>query len=76
VLYLERGGRALQTLLASDDGRLKLAASALAEHVRAGRLKRVALEKVDGEPVVGSAWEERLVEVGFSPGPRKLSLSA
>jgi len=76
VLYLERGGRALQTLLASDDGRLELAASALAEHVRAGRLKRVALEKVDGEPVVGSAWEERLVEVGFSPGPRKLSLSA
>ena len=76
VLYLERGGRALQSLVALDDPRLEPALSALAEHVRAGRLKRLALEKVDGEPVVGSPWEERLVAAGFSPGPRKLSLSA
>jgi len=76
VLYLERGGRAMQALVGSDDPRLEPALSALAGHVHAGRLGRLALEKVDGEAVVGSPWEERLVEVGFSPGPRKLSLSA
>jgi ATP-dependent Lhr-like helicase len=77
VLYLERGGRALQVLAASaGDSRLEPAIAALAEHVRAGRIKRISLEKVDGEPVVGSSWEEKLVAAGFSPGPRKLSLSA
>ncbi|MGI8579703.1 MAG: DEAD/DEAH box helicase [Solirubrobacteraceae bacterium] len=77
VLYIERGGRALQVLAASaDDSRIEPAIGALAEHVRAGRIKRISLEKVDGEPVVGSPWEERLVAAGFSPGPRKLSLSA
>ncbi len=77
VLYVERGGRALQVLAAgADDSRIEPAIGALAEHVRAGRIKRLSLEKVDGEPVVGSPWEERLVAAGFSPGPRKLSLSA
>jgi ATP-dependent Lhr-like helicase len=76
VLYLERGGRGLQTLVGDDDPRLGAALEALADHVRAGRIKRVALERVDGEPVVGSPWEPRLIDVGFRPGPRKLSLSA
>jgi ATP-dependent Lhr-like helicase len=76
VLYLERGGRGLQTLVDADDHRVEPALSALADHVRAGRIKRISLERVDGEPVVGSPWEQRLVEVGFRPGPRKLSLSA
>jgi ATP-dependent Lhr-like helicase len=76
VLYLERGGRGLQVLVDPGDARLDEAFTALAGHVRAGRLRRIALEKVDGEPVVGSPWEERLVEVGFSLGPRRLSLSA
>jgi ATP-dependent Lhr-like helicase len=34
------------------------------------------LERVDGEPVVGSHWEAPLVELGFRAGPRKLTLSA
>jgi ATP-dependent Lhr-like helicase len=76
VLYLERGGRGLQTLVAADDARLEPSLQALAEHVRAGRIRRIALERVDGEPVVGSPWEARLLEVGFRAGPRKLSLSA
>jgi ATP-dependent Lhr-like helicase len=76
VLYLERGGKGLQTLVLADDPRLGPALEALTEHVRAGRIKRVALERVDGEPVVGSEWETRLIELGFRPGPRKLSLSA
>jgi len=64
ILYLERGGRALQTL------------TALADHARAGRVRRIALEKVDGEPVMGTPWEAALAEVGFRAGPRKLTLSA
>ena len=36
----------------------------------------LALERVDGEPVVGSAYEEPLIELGFRSGPRKLTLTA
>ncbi len=76
VLYLERGGKGLATLVEPDDPRLEPAFGALAEHVQRGRLKRIALERVDGEPVVGSPWEARLIELGFRAGPRKLTLSA
>ena len=54
ILYLERGGRALQTLVAADDARLEPALAALVEHVHRGAIKRLALEKVDGEPAMGS----------------------
>jgi ATP-dependent Lhr-like helicase len=37
---------------------------------------RMALERFDGEPVMGSAYEELLIEIGFKQGPRKLTLSA
>ncbi len=76
ALYLERGGKALQTLLDPDDPRIPLALQALADHARAGRIKRIALEKVDGEPVMGTPWEAALAAVGFRGGPRKLTLSA
>jgi ATP-dependent Lhr-like helicase len=78
ALYLERGGRALRVLLDGvEDPRLPLALGALAEHVRAGRLSgRIALERVDGEPVLGTPWEAALAAVGFRAGPRRLTLSA
>jgi ATP-dependent Lhr-like helicase len=44
--------------------------------VHRGRIKRLAIEKVDGEPVVGSEWEDALLELGFRAGPRKLTLTA
>jgi ATP-dependent Lhr-like helicase len=75
VLYLERGGKALQTLVDPDDPRIPAALSALADHARAGRIRRIALERVDGEPVMGTPWEAALAEVGFRAGPRKLTLS-
>ena len=46
------------------------------EHVRAGRIKRVALEKVDGEPAIDSPLGPALVALGFQQGPRRLTLSA
>jgi ATP-dependent helicase Lhr and Lhr-like helicase len=55
---------------------LRDALEALAEHVRRGRLKRLALERFDGDPIGGSPVDELLVELGFRQGPRKLTLSA
>src|SRR4029077_10646974 len=76
VLCLERGGRGLQVLVGAQDARLPAALGALAEHARAGHLRRIALEKVDGEAVLGSRWEPLLAAVGFHAGPRRLTLSA
>jgi ATP-dependent Lhr-like helicase len=72
ALYVERGGRALLTL-----GELTHEAlSALAEAVRAGRVGKLALERIDGQPAIASSFAEALIELGFSPGPRRLTLSA
>ena len=76
VLYLERGGRALQTLVPSEDARLEPALEALVERVRRGQIKRLALERIDGESALASALGPRLVELGFQEGPRRLTLSA
>ena len=76
VLYVERGGKGLVSLRELDEGWLREALEALAEHVRRGRLKRLALERFDGEPIVGSPADDLLVELGFRQGPRKLTLSA
>jgi ATP-dependent Lhr-like helicase len=99
VLYLERGGRGIVTLLcesafaferapmygvtsagagapAERSATFILALRALADAVRAGRVDSVALERVDGEPAVGSEFEPMLVELGFRQGPRRLTLRA
>jgi ATP-dependent Lhr-like helicase len=80
VVFVEKGGRGLQLLTQHpDDPRVRPALEALATFVtegRAGRGTKLSLEKVDGEPVVGSPIEELLIELGFRPGPRKLTLSA
>jgi ATP-dependent Lhr-like helicase len=76
VLYVERGGKGLVPLRKPDEAWLREALDALAEHVRKGRLKRLALERFDGEPIVGSPVDDLLVELGFRQGPRKLTLSA
>jgi ATP-dependent Lhr-like helicase len=76
ILYLERGGRGLQTLVAVDDPRVQPALAALVEQVKAGRIKRVALEKVDGQPALASRLAGALVALGFQEGPRRMTLSA
>ena len=55
---------------------LALALRALADAVRGGRVDAVALERVDGEPAIGSQLEPALVELGFRQGPRRLTLRA
>ena len=76
IVYLERGGRALQTLVAAGDARLEAALSALVDHVRTGAIKRLGLEKVDGEPAMTSPLGPALLALGFQEGPRRLTLSA
>ncbi|MDE3133146.1 MAG: DEAD/DEAH box helicase, partial [Acidobacteriota bacterium] len=82
VLYVERGGKGLQTLVDADSAggseRLESALQALAEHVRAGRgaLRKLGLERVDGEPATASTLGPRLRAHGFQEGPRRLTLSA
>ena len=76
VVYVERSGRALQTLVPGGDPRIETALGALVEQVRAGRLRRLALEKVDGESALTSPLGPALVSLGFQQGPRRLTLSA
>ena len=59
ILYLERGGKGLQVLVEPLDERIAPAFAELVDTVHRGRIKRLALERVDGEPVVGSEWEAR-----------------
>ncbi len=76
VLYLERGSRALQTLVGREDTRLEPALAALVERVRRGQIKRLAIEKIDGESALTSPLGPALVEHGFQEGPRRLTLGA
>jgi ATP-dependent Lhr-like helicase len=84
VLYVERGGRGLITLgeqagQTPAPGRpdaVEVALAALADAVRNGRVGKLALERIDGEPAISSAFVRALTELGFQTGPRRLTLSA
>ena len=90
TLYVERGGRALATLVDHPAGsaqpagpssgreaeRVREALQALADAVRAGRIGKLALERIDGEHAIASPLAEALVELGFHSGPRRLTLTA
>jgi ATP-dependent Lhr-like helicase len=76
ILYLERGGKSLVTLVRREDERLARGLDALAAAVGRGRIKRVALEKIDGEPAMGSPLSPLLTAAGFEEGPRRITLSA
>jgi ATP-dependent Lhr-like helicase len=76
VLYVERGGRGILRLCDLGDEELAAAIGALAAAVAKGRLPKLAVEKLDGEPIVGSGDEAVLLDAGFSRGPRKLTLAA
>ena len=76
VLYVEKGGRGIVTLADHGDPRLYASFEALAQFITGGRGRKLSLERIDGEPVVGSPLEGMLIELGFRAGPRKLTLSA
>ncbi len=76
VVYVERGGRGIRRLVELGQVELAAAMSALAEAVVSGTLPKLGIEKLDGEPVIGSGHEETLIAAGFSRGPRKLTATA
>ena len=82
VLYVERGGKGLLPLRDAfgADGLpepwlARRSAPWPTTFARAGS-SALRSERFDGEPVVGSALEPLLVEIGFRQGPRRLTLSA
>jgi ATP-dependent Lhr-like helicase len=71
ALYLERGGRSLQTLPATDDPVTAGAAfSALGALVEDGRFRELVVGRVDGEPVAASPWRAQMEGAGFAAGYR------
>ena len=76
ALFVERGGRSLVPLREPEDEWLRAALAALVAHVRKGGVRRLAVERFDGEPVVDSSVLPLLLEAGFLAGPRRAVLRA
>jgi len=76
LVYVERGGRGIVLLADLVEEGLAAAMGALADAVSDGALPKLGIERVDGEPVIGSGREDALLAAGFSRGPRKLTASA
>jgi len=76
VLFVERGGRSLLPLRDLDESWLRPALEALVAHVRRREIKRLAVERFDGDPVVASEVMPLLLEAGFTAGPRRAVLRA
>ena len=75
ALFVERGGRSLVPLRDPEDDWLRVALTALVEHVKqGGSQKRLALERFDSEPVGETDIMPLLLEAGFLAGPRRAVL--
>jgi ATP-dependent helicase Lhr and Lhr-like helicase len=72
--YVEASGHGIQTFATGDP--LRTALVTLADAVRSGRIRKLDLERINGDAVLGSPFEPLLVELGFRAGPRRLTLSA
>ncbi|QKT06748.1 ATP-dependent helicase [Gordonia sp. X0973] len=73
VCFVERGGKTVLTF-ASDGAPFDGAAAALADLVRSGRVERLAIDTVDGEPVLTTGFGKQLVAAGFSTTPRGIRM--
>jgi ATP-dependent Lhr-like helicase len=75
ALYVERGGKTLQTLPAFDDPDVAAAAvPALRRLIGEGRDRELVVTKVDGLPVGQSPHRDALLRAGFVAGYRGLVL--
>jgi ATP-dependent Lhr-like helicase len=74
ALFVERGGRSLVPLREPDEVWLGPALAALVEHVRKAGIKRLAVERFDGQPVGETDVMPLLLEAGFVAGPRRAVL--
>jgi ATP-dependent helicase Lhr and Lhr-like helicase len=74
VLFVERSGRSLVPLREPDESWLRPALAALVEHARRTGIKRLSVERFDGEPVGESDAMPLLADAGFVAGPRRAVL--
>src|SRR5262249_40224287 len=74
VLFVERSGRSLVPLRDPDESWLRPALAALVDHARRTGVKRIAVERFDGDPVAESDAMPLLAEAGFVAGPRRAVL--
>ena len=72
LLYVERGGKGILRLQKLIGEELAVALAELASAAREGQIERLAIERLDGEPVIGSGMEAALLEAGFRRQPRRL----
>ncbi len=75
VVYVERGGKGIVRLIELEGEDLVEAISKLAEAAHDKVIPKLAIERVDGESVIGSGLEEQIVAAGFSRQPRRLVAS-
>ncbi len=76
IIYVERGGKGIVRLIALDGEALVEAISHLAAAAREQVIPKLGIERVDGEPVIGSGLEEQIIAAGFSRQPRRLVATA
>ena len=74
VAFLERGARTLATFHATD--RHRRWAEGVVELVKDGRLRRIEITRIDGQPVADSPHAQALRDAGFAEGYRGLTLRA
>jgi ATP-dependent Lhr-like helicase len=72
LLYVERGGKGILRLAPLEGEELATALGDLAAAARDGKIEKLALERLDGETVIGSEMETALVAAGFRRQPRRL----
>ncbi len=75
-LYLERGGRGVLRLAPIEGDDLREALAQLSAAARAGQIGKLGIERLDGEPVIGSSREATVIAAGFNRQPRRLVASA
>ena len=72
VVYVERGGKGIVRLIELEGEELTAAITELATAAQEKLIPKLGIERVDGEPVMGSGLEEQIIAAGFARQPRKL----
>ena len=69
---MDRGGKGILRLAPLEGEDLAAVLGDLAAAARDGLIEKLAVERLDGEPVIGTGMEAALVEAGFRRQPRRL----
>ncbi|MGV9710500.1 ATP-dependent helicase [Gordonia sp. NPDC003424] len=73
VAFVERGGKTILTF-SDRESATQAAAGALATVVRSGRVSRLMVDQIDGQPSLSSDFGKTLVAAGFATTPRGIRL--